>query len=151
MLSRKTRYAIHALLHLARNYGSGPVSIATIAEAHNIPKKFLEAILADLRKAGIVSSRKGPGGGYYLHKQPEMVNLAQVTRLFDGPIALLPCVTYKYYERCDTCTDEATCGIRKIIYQLRRQTVELLKKATLAEILNQEHILLNALPDDEEN
>lgn len=143
MISKKTKYAINALVYLTKNKAKGPVLISTIAETQNIPQKFLEAILLDLKNAGILNSKKGRGGGYYLLKDPKKVNLAQVMRLFDGPIALLPCVTYKYYERCEECIDEETCGIRNVIYEVRNQTVELLKKATLYEVVQRELKLEN--------
>lgn len=138
MISKKTKYAINALVHLARRKDEGPILISEIAAEENIPQKFLEAILLDLKKAAILASKKGKGGGYYLLKEPEEVNLAEVMRLFDGPIALLPCVSYLYYERCEECKDEATCGQRDIFLEVRNSTVEILKKATLTEIIARE-------------
>lgn len=136
MLSRKTKYAINALVYLARESKDGePVQISRIAESENIPRKFLEAILLELRHAGMLNSRKGKTGGYYLHLAPEQINIADVMRLFDGPIALLPCVAYKYYERCEECIDEETCGIRSVFSDVRSKTVQMLKQATLAEII----------------
>jgi len=136
MISKKTKYAINALVYLAReNKGTEPIQISKIAESENIPRKFLEAILLDLRNAGILNSRKGKTGGYYLHKSPAEINVADVMRLFDGPIALLPCVTYMYYERCEECKDEAICGIRSVFMDVRNETVNMLKNATLAEIM----------------
>ncbi|MGM0635938.1 MAG: RrF2 family transcriptional regulator [Bacteroidota bacterium] len=141
MLSKKTKYAINALVYLAKHKDEGPIVISKIAEEQRIPQKFLEAILLDLKKAAILSSKKGKGGGYYLLQDPKKVNLADVMRLFDGPIALLPCVTYKYYERCEECISEETCGIRDVFMEVRNTTVKLLKKATLAEIMTREHLL----------
>jgi Rrf2 family protein len=136
MLSRKTKYAINALVYLAREGKDGePIQISRIAESENIPRKFLEAILLELRHAGMLNSRKGKIGGYYLQQSPEEINIADVMRLFDGPIALLPCVAYKYYERCEECVDEETCGIRSVFSDVRSETVKALKKATLAEIM----------------
>lgn len=136
MLSRKTKYAINALVYLAREGKDGePVQISRIAESENIPRKFLEAILLELRHAGMLNSRKGKTGGYYLQKDTKEINIADVMRLFDGPIALLPCVAYKYYERCEECVDEETCGIRSVFSDVRAQTVKMLKGATLAEIV----------------
>ena len=89
----------------------------------------------ELRRGEMVNSKKGKDGGYYLSKSTDDINVAEVMRLFDGPIALLPCVTYKYYKRCDECKDEATCGIRKVFADLRAQTVNTLKNATLTEIM----------------
>lgn len=138
MLSKKTKYAINALVQLAKRKAEGPILISTIADAENIPRKFLEAILLDLKKAGILGSKKGKGGGYYLIKNPTEVNMAEVMRLFDGPIALLPCVTHVYYEPCEECGDEENCGIRDVFMEVRNKTVETLKKATLAEIIRRE-------------
>lgn len=138
MISKKTKYAINALVYLTKHHDDGPILIQKIAEEQNIPQKFLEAILLDLKKAGILSSKKGRGGGYYLLQNPNEVNLADVMRLFDGPIALLPCVTYKYYERCEECIDESTCGIRDVFMDVRNQTVDLLKRSSLAQIVHRE-------------
>jgi Rrf2 family protein len=138
MLSKKTKYAVHALLHLAKRKEEGPVLISDISEQENIPRKFLEAILLDLKKAGILGSKKGRGGGYYLLKSPDEVHVAAIMRLFDGPIALLPCVTYMFYERCDECKNEEECGIRDVMLELRNKTVKYLKGATLSEILKRE-------------
>jgi Rrf2 family protein len=142
MLSRKTKYAINALVYLARESKDGePVQISRIAESENIPRKFLEAILLELRHAGMLNSRKGKTGGYYLQQTPEEINIADVMRLFDGPIALLPCVAYKYYERCEECVDEETCGIRSVFSDVRSETVRTLKRATLAEIVKRSEAL----------
>lgn len=138
MISKKTKYAIKALVYLAKECDKGPILISTIAEKEKIPQKFLEAILLDLRKAGILNSKKGKGGGYYLLKKAEDVNMADVMRLFDGPIALLPCVSFKYYERCEECIDEEACGIRDIFYEVRNETVNLLKAGTLSSIIRRE-------------
>ena len=141
MISKKTKYALNALVYLARHYKEGPVLIGEIAKKQHIPQKFLEAILLDLKNAGILNSKKGRGGGYYLIKQPEEVNIADVLRLFDGAIALLPCVTHKYYERCEECRDEATCGIRDVFQEVRNETVNILKRSTLAQIMAREEQL----------
>jgi Rrf2 family protein len=138
MISKKTKYAINALVHLAKLWEQGPTLIGDIAKAENIPQKFLEAILLDLKKAGILASKKGKGGGYYLLRSPKEVSMADVVRLFDGPIALLPCTTYRYYQRCDECKDEETCGIRSVFFEVRNNAVNLLKGATLAEIVIRE-------------
>ena len=142
MLSKKAKYALNALVYLARNYEKGPILISEISEEEHIPKKFLESILLDLRNAGILSSKKGRGGGYYLLKPPEEVNMADVIRMFDGALALLPCVTYKYYERCEECKDEETCGIRRVIQEVRDQTVNILKNNSLADIIRREQEII---------
>lgn len=142
MLSKKTKYAINALVFLAKESKDGePVQISRISESEHIPRKFLEAILLELRHAGMLNSRKGKTGGYYLQQTPEQINIADVMRLFDGPIALLPCVAYKYYERCEECRDEETCGIRAVFSEVRSKTVQMLKSATLAEIVHRSDIL----------
>jgi Rrf2 family protein len=138
MISKKTKYAINALVYLAKKREEGPVLISEISDSEHIPQKFLEAILLELKKSGILASKKGKGGGYYLLKSPVEVNLAEIMRLIDGPIALLPCVTHKFYQRCDECKDEETCGIRDIFLEVRNKTVELLKDATLQSIIDRE-------------
>lgn len=145
MISKKTKYAINALVFLAKDEQRKPIRISDISEAQNIPQKFLEAILLDLKKAGVLASKKGKGGGYYLLQTPEDVNLADIMRLFDGPIAFLPCVTHKYYERCEECMNEETCGIRDVFYEVRNKTVELLKQANLGEIMLRESKLKKIL------
>ncbi|PJX23658.1 MULTISPECIES: RrF2 family transcriptional regulator [Psychroflexus] len=145
MISKKTKYAINALVYLAKQDNNNPIRISDISESQNIPQKFLEAILLDLKKAGILASKKGKGGGYYMLKAPKEINLAEVMRLFDGAIALLPCVTYNYYERCEECIDEETCGIRDVFYEVRNKTVELLKKADLEQIIKREGNLKNII------
>ena len=142
MISKKSKYAINELVHLGRKYGEGPTLISTIAEEENIPQKFLEAILLELKNDGILGSKKGKGGGYYLRKEPETVNLAQVLRLFDGAIALLPCVTFKFYERCEECKDEETCSIREAFLKVRNETVKIFKGQTLKGLLDREKKLI---------
>ena len=138
MLSKKTKYAIHALVHLAKSPIGEPMQISKIAEEEHIPRKFLEAILLELRNAGFLSSKKGKSGGYYLLKSAAEINIADVVRLFEGAIALLPCVAHKYYEKCEECEDETICGIRDVFVEVRSETVLMLKKATLANIVQRE-------------
>lgn len=141
MLSKKSKYAINALVYLAKQEDNRMVVIQEIAEEEKIPRKFLEAILLDLKRNGILGSKQGKSGGYYLLQRPNEINLADVMRLFDGPIALLPCATYKFHERCEECVDEETCGIRDAMVELRNQTVEFLKATSLQDILSREHQL----------
>lgn len=141
MLSKKSKYAINALVYLARQARENSerkVQVAEISEAQNIPRKFLETILLELKRNGILESKMGRGGGYYLCKSPSEVNLAELHRIFDGAIGLLPCVTYQYYEKCEECRDEETCGIRDAILEVRNKTVEILKENTLQAILETE-------------
>tara|TARA_B100000378_G_C17706783_1_gene293636 strand:- start:39 stop:485 length:447 start_codon:yes stop_codon:yes gene_type:complete len=137
VLSKKSKYAINALVYLARmqQKGVNKVQIQEIANHQSLPKKFLESILLDLKNLGILGSKMGRGGGYYLNRLPEDVNLAEVHRHFDGAIGMLPCVTYQYYEKCEECKDEKTCGIRQALLEVRNSTVEILKKNTLQKIL----------------
>ncbi|PIP53819.1 MAG: transcriptional regulator, partial [Bacteroidetes bacterium CG23_combo_of_CG06-09_8_20_14_all_32_9] len=137
----KTQYSLYALTYLAKKYKNGPVLINEIAQAEKLPKKFLETILLELKNTGIVSSKKGKGGGYYLIKKPENVNFAEIIRLFDGAIALLPCVTYNYYEACDHCKNENLCGIRAVVKEIRDKTVAILKKTTLKDVIDMENLL----------
>ncbi len=141
MLSKKCKYAIHALVYLAQRHDQGPVQIQDISDDQHIPKKFLEAILLELRHAKILESKKGKGGGYYLVKDPAEVNLMQVMRLIDGPIALLPCVSLNYYERCEECRNEKTCGIRDNLIAVRDETLKILGNSTLAKIVKREKSL----------
>lgn len=137
MLSKKCKYAIHALVHMARDPGE-KFLIKDISDACFIPKKFLEAILLDLKRAGILGSKQGKGGGYSMRRDPSEVNLAEVVRLFDGAIAAVPCATYKFYERCAECTDEETCAVRDTFLQVRNATVEMLKASTLEDLVKKE-------------
>lgn len=134
MLSKKTQYAFRALTDLAENYGKGPIHICDISERRNIPLKFLENILNELKKAGFLESKKGKGGGYTLKYSPKNINLAAVIRVINGPIALLPCVSLNFYRRCDDCNEE-NCGFRKVMALTRDATLKILEKKTLADIL----------------
>ena len=138
MLSKKTKYAFHALTYLGKQEEKVPVLISEVAEKTKVPKKFLESILLDLKKAGILTSKMGKGGGYYLLKSPEDVELADVIRMFNGPIALLPCVSLNYYEPCDECVDEETCGLNKIMIEVRDETLKIVANKTLQDILQAE-------------
>lgn len=143
MLSKKSKYAINALVYLAKQEDNRMVVVQEIAEEEHIPRKFLEAILLDLKRNGILGSKKGKGGGYYMLQRPDEINLADVMRLFDGPIALLPCATYKFFEKCDECKDEQICGIRDAMVELRNQTVNFLKATSLQDLLNRENELVD--------
>lgn len=138
MLSKKCKYAIHALVYLAAHREEGPIHIQDISASQKIPKKFLETILLELRNAKILHSKKGKGGGYYLHKNPEEVNLMDVIRIMDGAIAMLPCVSLNYYEPCDECIDEKNCGIRLALIKVRDETLRILSASTLLELMNRD-------------
>jgi Rrf2 family protein len=115
--------------------------IKDISAACNIPKKFLEAILLDLKRAGVLGSKQGKGGGYFLRRETSDVNLAEVVRLFDGAIAAVPCATYKFYESCAECEDEETCTVRDTFLRVRNATVEMLKASTLEDLIKKENKL----------
>jgi Rrf2 family protein len=134
LLSKKTQYAFHALTYLAENLDKGPVLISEISQERKISLKFLENILLELKKAGILGSKKGKGGGYYLIKPPEEVHLARIIRMLDGPIALLPCVSLNYYERCENCTED-TCGLNTVMAEVRDNTLKVLENKTLRDVL----------------
>ncbi|TDQ17421.1 BadM/Rrf2 family transcriptional regulator [Algoriphagus boseongensis] len=138
MLSKKTKYALHALTYLGKHQEQGTVLIHDIAEEYGISHKFLENILLELRKAGYLGSKKGKGGGYYLIKDPKDIPLSRVIRLLDGPIAMLPCVSLNYYEPCAECKDESKCGINKVMIQVRDETLKILENKTLEDILKGE-------------
>jgi Rrf2 family protein len=138
MLSKKTKYAIKALVKLAKEVGKGPMLIGDIAEAERIPRKFLEAILLELKNIGFLGSRKGKGGGYYLAKSPAEIDLASVIRLMNGPISLVTCTSLRYYEPCEECADEATCGLRAAMLQVRDATLQVLQSTTLDKLVAKE-------------
>jgi Rrf2 family protein len=137
MLSKKCKYAIHALVHMAKA-PEEKYLIKDISETCNIPKKFLEAILLDMKRAGILGSKQGKGGGYFLRRNIAEVNLAEIVRLFDGAIAALPCASFKFYEACQECEDEETCTVRNAFLMVRNATVEMLKADTLEDLVKNE-------------
>lgn len=135
MLSKKTKYGLKALIYIAKHSGPEPVLISEISDSERIPKKFLEAILLDLKKFGILGSKKGKGGGYYLMKDPKEISAATLIRVLDGPLAMLPCVSLNYYERCDDCPDEQTCSLNKFLAQVRDNTLSLLQQRSLYDLI----------------
>ncbi|HJU45554.1 MAG TPA: Rrf2 family transcriptional regulator, partial [Chitinophagaceae bacterium] len=122
MLSKKSQYAFKALIYLVQHTGEGPILISEISRKKKIPLKFLENILLELKKEGILESKKGKGGGYMIAPGAEKVPMAKVMRLLDGPIALLPCVSLNFYEKCRNC-DEKICGLNRIMIQVRDATL----------------------------
>lgn len=127
---------------MAENKGNTPLKISQIAEEQNIPQKFLEAILLELRKDGLLRSRLGKTGGYLLNKEPQEIRLGHVIRLLDGPIALVPCVSYKYYAPCEECPDEATCGWRDVFGDVREATNQILDTMSLADVIKRKRQLV---------
>lgn len=140
MLSKKAQYAFRALTHLVNKYEEGPVLISEIAEEKNIPIKFLESILLELRKAGILESKKGKGGGYYFKNHPSKTTVASVIRIVDGPIAMLPCVSLNFYSKCENC-DEQNCGLHNIMAVVRDAALSVLENRTLQDLSSGEEIM----------
>ena len=138
MLSQKARYALRALFVLGARETQEPVMIADIAEEANVPRKFLEQILLELKKRGIVHSTRGKFGGYTLGRNAEAITFAEVIRAIDGPLALSPCASRTAYRRCDDCVDEVTCAIRKVLLDVREATAGILEQRTLAQALASE-------------
>ena len=120
---------------MARTKENLPVQISTISEQENISHKFLESILLTLRKAGFLGSKKGKGGGYYLLKPPGEILMTDVIRQLEGPIAMLPCVSINFYEKCDDCPDEDACSVHKLMIQVRDSTLKVLEENTLEDIV----------------
>ena len=136
MLSKKAKYAIKALIYLGKNKEEGRVLISDIAEKERIPKKFLEQILLELRKHAILQSRRGKEGGYLLAKSPLEINMGQVIRIVDGPLAMIPCVSHLFYEKCEECVDEETCTIRNVLKKVRDTTAGILDNTTLQDLIS---------------
>jgi len=134
-LSVRGEYAIRALLVLARDYqeDDSVVRIQEISDRQNIPKRFLEQILNDLKSAHIVESRRGVAGGYRLRRRPERINLAEVVRHIEGPLAPVGCVSEKFYEKC-SCPDESRCAIRSVMKETRDAIVSIMERVTLADL-----------------
>ena len=137
MISQKARYAFKALLYLGRAGKGVSRQARDIAVAENIPQAFLEQILLELRRAGLVGSRRGRDGGHLLIKDPGSIAFGQVLRLIDGPVAPLPCLSRTAYRRCDDCSDEATCGIRRVFGRAYEANLDVLEAMTLADALGE--------------
>ena len=133
MISQKTRYALRALLFLAEEDGGVPVQLARIASSQNVPPKYLELIMLDLKKGGLVTSQRGPKGGYFLTRGAADISFGQIVRVMEGPIALISCASVNFYAPCGDCHDEATCAIRRAFTELRDRSTEILDRISLAE------------------
>ena len=133
MLSKKAQYAFQALMYMADKPANEPTLIAEIAKKRRIPLKFLENILLQLKNEGVLESKKGKGGGYFFKVPPRDVPLARIIRIIDGPIAMLPCVSLYFYERCKNC-DINTCGLHDIMSGVRDATLNILEKKTLQDL-----------------
>ena len=137
MLSKRTKYGLKAIVYIARQEKQGPVQISTISASENISHKFLESILLTLKKAGFLGSKKGKGGGYYLLKEASSIIMTDLIRILEGPIAMLPCVSLNFYEKCDDCPDEGTCSIHKLMLEVRDSTLRVLKNKTLEDLVKE--------------
>jgi Rrf2 family protein len=137
MMSKKCKYALKALIRLGRDYGGGNLLTDEIAKTEHIPKKFLELILLDLKRAGYVRSKQGVKGGYRLVQDPRHISLAEIYRLFDGAIALVPCVSQKFYDECDDCPHPESCRLKKVFVDVREKTYELMSGVTIQSFLDQ--------------
>jgi len=133
MLAQKTRYALRSLLFLVEAGDGAPVQLARIAETQQIPPKYLELIMLDLKKAGLVTSIRGPKGGYTLARDPASISFGEIVRIMEGPIALVPCASVNFYARCGDCHDEATCAIRRAFAIVRDQSSAILEGISLTE------------------
>ncbi len=133
MLSKKSQYAFKALSYLVEKRDVGPVLISEISEMKKIPLKFLENILLQLKNADILESKKGKGGGYFFKAAPEDVTLAKIIRLVNGPIAMLPCVSLNFYEKCENCNEEH-CGLHDVLIEVRDVTLGILEKKTVMDL-----------------
>lgn len=133
MLSQKTRYALRALLYLAEQGGGAPVTLARIASSQRVPPKYLELIMLDLKKGGLITSQRGPKGGYVLTRDAAAISFGQIVRAMEGPIALIPCASVNFYAPCGDCHDEATCAIRRAFSDLRDRSTEILDGISLAD------------------
>jgi len=143
MISSKTKYAIKALIELAeeRKRGGSSLRIEEIAQRADAPKRFLEHILIDIRRSGIIASRRGRDGGYVLIKPAESVSIGEVLRMIDGPIAPLPCLSRKAYHPCEDCRDEAACRIRRVFGDLFSAYLLMLESLTLADLMRDDSLL----------
>ncbi|MDY7395836.1 Rrf2 family transcriptional regulator [Aureibaculum sp. 2210JD6-5] len=136
MLSKKTKYGIKALTYLAKQENRNPVQIATISKHENISLKFLESILLTLRKNGFLGSKKGKGGGYYLLKDPKEIKMSSIMRILEGPIAMVPCVSLNFYEKCSDCPDEDACAVHRLMIEIRDSALNVFNNKSLADLIS---------------
>jgi Rrf2 family protein len=148
MLSQRTRYTIRALLHLADRYGEGPVQMSEIAEAQNIPPKFLTVMLSQMIREGMVESRRGREGGYWLAKPPAEISYGSIVRLTRGSLGLLPCASRFAYEKCRNCITEEKCRLHRVMLMVRDETARILDGLSLADAIPTEQLLDAQAPDE---
>jgi Rrf2 family protein len=133
MLSQRTRYTIRALLHLADRYGEGPVHLSEIAQAQNIPPKFLTVMLSQMVREGLVGARRGRDGGYWLAKPPNAISYGELVRRTRGSLALVPCASRLAHEQCEHCVSEDKCRLHRAMLMVRDETARILDGLTLAD------------------
>jgi len=136
-ISKRTQYGLKAMLALGRRYKEGPVLIGTLAREEAIPIKFLEAILLDMKSRGLLESKLGRKGGYYLNRPPSAITIGSIIRIIEGPLAPLPCASETAFRACDECQDVENCGTRVIMRRVRDAISDVLDRTTLADLLRQ--------------
>ena len=136
MISKKTKYGLKALIHLASQESQEKVQISSISEREKIPRKFLESIMLELKKAGYLGSRKGKGGGYYLLKDPAKISISEVYRVLEGPIAPVPCVSLNFYEKCEDCKNEATCEVHLLMVKVRDSALDIYNNTFISDLIS---------------
>jgi len=144
MISMRAKYALKVLIYLAKARDRGPILIGEIAESQKLPRKFLEQILLELKNLKILKSRQGKNGGYYLGKDPKKIAVGNIVRTFNGPLALVPCVSATAFEKCGECLDFENCGIRRIMKKVRDITAEILDGTSLETL-----VIMEASDSDE--
>ena len=150
MLSQRTRYTIRALLHLADRYGEGPVQLSEIADAQKIPPKFLTVMLSQMIREGLVASRRGREGGYWLARPPGEISYGDIVRLTRGSLGLLPCASRYAYEKCKNCITEDQCRLHRVMLMVRDETARILDGLSLADSIPEEQLWEDPLPGSEE-
>lgn len=131
MLTKKGKYALKAMVHLATNDTGQPVPVLEIANSQQVPKKFLDSILSELRHAGFVHSKMGKGGGYSLSRHASEIMIGDIVRAIDGPLAPVPCASKTRYRRCEDCLDENTCAVRQVMRKAQEALSEVLDNCSL--------------------
>jgi Rrf2 family protein len=144
-LTQKAKYALKALIFLAKEKERGPILISEISERERIPRKFLELILLELKNHGLLQSKMGKGGGYWLSKDANDIYFGHVIRIFDGALAPIPCTAKRYYRRCDECIDENTCEIRRVMFEVKAAILQVLDKTSLGDTLSAPDLSLKEL------
>ena len=147
MWTKKGKYGLKAMLHLAAMPQGQSALSAQIAAAHGLPAKFLEAILLDLRKAGLVRSRKGKGGGYTLAELPREIRVSNIVRALEGPLAPIACASRNFYRRCDDCADQETCAVHMLTVDVRNAIADVLDTTSLADLVDRLIVSEDALTE----